>query len=389
MRRRDLLRAPLALPALCGAAPGPAEKPKEWVTAAASRDTAPRVGLIVSSFTGGEEMDGKKLRALHSPAPVTAPLTAAQLDDMLRLAVELGGGRRGGLATSVAPEDWVVIKTSVASVPGGAEPYLPGSATDLRLVRSVLACLVEGRRGRRFTIAAGADFPAGDSLWSSTWNGEFDGLSYRSIVAEFAARHRSLRFELLDLNQDEVLEMPVDGWVSASKNPGGVYSIARTLRHCDKVISIAPLQTHAATGVALSMMNYLGFASGKQYGLPRTGLGKLGDAGEVALDLFSFHPVDYAILGGSFAIEGDGPAGAGALGRRHNVVIAGSQGLAVDAVGAAVMGFHSSAIRHLHLAVRRGYGSDDADSIWTRGNEIPDARAEFRKPRGWAGKTTS
>jgi hypothetical protein len=88
MRRRNFFLSALAVYA---------QKPREWVTATASRDTAPRVGLIPSTFPGGEEMDGKKIRGLVKPAALTATLTAAQVDDMLRLAVELGGGRRGGL----------------------------------------------------------------------------------------------------------------------------------------------------------------------------------------------------------------------------------------------------------------------------------------------------
>jgi hypothetical protein len=52
----------------------------------------------------------------------------------------------------------------------------------------------------------------------------------------------------------------------------------------------------------------------------------------------------------------------------------------VDAVGAAVMGFDSSGIRHLDLAVQHGYGVNDAYSIWTRGAEIDEVKAEFQKP---------
>jgi hypothetical protein len=365
MRRRDLL---LAIPGMALAQTG---KPREYVTAAASRDTAPRVGLIASTYTGGEEMDGKKLRPLKTPVAVNAALNAAQLDDMLRLAVELGGGRRGGLVTAVAPDEWVVIDVSIGKA--------AGASTDPRLVRSALALLADAKRGRRFTLAAGGEGVAGETMWTSAWDGEFDGLTYRAIAAEFARAHPTLKLELLDLNQDAVLEMPVDGHIAAARNPSGAYTIARTLRHCDKVITIGPLRTHPATGVALSTMSYLGFASAQRYGADKSDLWKLGDPGEIALDLCSFHPADYAILGGGVALEGDGAA------RRHNVIVAGNRSLAVDAVGAAVMGFTPSAVRHLKLSVDRGYGTEDAESIWTRGNEIPDARAEFRKPAGWKG----
>ena len=96
----------------------------------------------------------------------------------------------------------------------------------------------------------------------------------------------------------------------------------------------------------------------------------------MAVDLFSFHQADYAIVGGSFGAEGDG----GQM-RRHNVIIAGNSAPAVDTAGAAVMGFDSTKIRHLEMAMRHGYGLNDAESLWTRGNEISEAKVEFRKPR--------
>ncbi|MBL8222357.1 MAG: hypothetical protein JNL62_24180 [Bryobacterales bacterium] len=120
----------------------------------------------------------------------------------------------------------------------------------------------------------------------------------------------------------------------------------RLLRECDRVISMAPL------GPSLSMMNYLSFAPHPS------------ESGEAALDLFSFHPADYAIVSGA---------------KGRNVVIAGSNALAVDAVSTALQGADPTAVRHLDLAVKRGYGTNDAYSIWTRGSEIDEVKAEFRK----------
>ncbi|MBL8236191.1 MAG: DUF362 domain-containing protein [Bryobacterales bacterium] len=365
MRRRDVLLTPFLAPLAAQE-----KKPREWVTAAASRDTAPRVGLIPSNFAGSEEIDGRKIRALTKPAALDSTLSAAQLDDMLRLAVELGGGRRGGLVTAMHRDDWVVIKTCVQRCPGEAG-FHAGAVTDPRLVAGVLRYLAERGLGRRFTIAEGAPCQS-DALWDTTWNGEFDGMSYRAIVQSLAKRHAALRFELLDLNTAPSLEMPVEGRVCAGRNPQGIYHVPRVLRECDKVISLAPLGTMEGPGVALSMLNYLGFAPGARYGDSKQGLQALGEAGEIAVDYFSFHPADYAIVGGSFA-------GNGSKTRRHNVIIAGTNAPAVDAVGAAVMGLESTSIRHLELAVQRGYGLNDSYSIWTRGSEIEEVKTEFGK----------
>lgn len=342
MRRRDFLLATLPVGI---ALRGEQKEPKEWVTAAASRDTVPRVGLIPSTFTGGEEMDRRKIRGLAKPAPIGTPLSAAQLDDMLRLAVELGGGRRGGLVTAIGREDWVVLKVA-------ARDCGNGSSTDPRLIAGVLRFLIERGFGKRFSIVEAS--PCRDAAWSPE-------------IAALAKKHPVLRIELIDTATAPSLEMPVEGRVFASRNRSGVYRVPRVLRECDKVISIAPLATRSETGIALAMMNYLGFS-------PALPLAELGHPGEIAVDLFSFHPADYAIVGGSLAME------AGGVERRHNVIVAGTNAPAVDAVGAAVMGFEPAAIRHLELAVKQGYGLNDAGSIWTRGAEIGEVKADFRKP---------
>ncbi|MBI3696208.1 MAG: DUF362 domain-containing protein, partial [Acidobacteria bacterium] len=147
-------------------------------------------------------------------------------------------------------------------------------------------------------------------------------------------------------------------------------------------ISVAPLKTHRLTGVSLGMKNYFGIGPGAKYGFPKQGLHKLGAPDEVLVDLFAFHPADYAILGGSWGVEGDGPYWPGARSVHHNVIVAGADTVAVDSVGASVMGFDPVNIRHLPLAADKGFGIWAPESIWTRGNTTGEARRMFRKPKG-------
>jgi hypothetical protein len=288
MLRRSLLLTPLAF--------AQSPKPREWVTAAASRDTAPRVALIPSNFAGGVELDDRKIRPLAHPAPLNAPLSPAQLDDMFRLAVELGGGRRGGLSTAIAHDDWVLIQVA---------PQTPPSLT-----QSLLKFLTQNRLGIRHTL-----FDPASAQW---------------------------------------LEMPVEGRAFNTKNPTGLYKIPRVLRECDKLISLAPLSTHPQASVALTFLNYLSFCPNPP-----------GDPALAALDIFSFHPADYAVLAPS-----PNPL--------HNILIAGNNATAVDSVGAALLGLDSTAIPHLELAAQRGYGINDAYSIWTRGEEISEVKLTNR-----------
>src|SRR5690242_17843503 len=386
MDRRDFL----GLAATAGLARGQQKPHQEAVVAAASRDSTPRVGIVTSNFRGSEDHDGTKVPGLVDPQPVSADLTQAQIGAMVVKALELGSPVKNGLGGIFGPEDWVVIKPNIVSChglgpemhDGGAHhPYLAGTVTDLRVIRALIEYLAEHKYGARITIAEGSGewLPVERSKspvdgWTTDWGGAFGGLSYKTMVQEFTRRYPEIRFETVDLNFDPVVELPVPGKALARNNQDGTYAIPKTIQQCDRLISVAPLKTHAMTGVSLAMKNYFGIGPGAKYGFPKDGLHKLGHPDEVLVDLFSFHPADYAIVGGSWGVEGDGPHAPGARSVHHNAIIAGANALSVDAVAAAVMGFKVSDLPYLSMAERRGFGVADPDVIWTRGNDIEEAR---------------
>jgi hypothetical protein len=378
---------------------GQEKQEQDVATAGATQDTTPRVGIVLSSFTGCQDHDGTKIQGLADPSPVDVELTAGQIDAMLRKAISLGTTRRGGLAAIVASDDWVVIKPRIETCyepgPGGdgggdRHRYLRGSVTDLRLVRSLIEFLVEHKCGARFTIAEGSGewqprerSKAAVDGWTTEWGGEFGGLSYDKMIRELSRKYPKIAFDRVDLNFDESIALPLHGKALARNNPEGAYFVPKTIQQCDRIVSVAPLATDEQTGVSLSVANYWGVAPGAHYGFPKTGLLKLGRHDEVVVDLFSYHPADYAIVGGAWGLEGGGPSGAGPRAVHHNVLVAGNNAVSVDAVGAAIMGFDPTRVLHLALAERRRFGDADLGPIWMRGNEIEQARRAFRKPANW------
>jgi hypothetical protein len=381
------------------------QKQEEAVIATATQDTTPRVSIVLSSFKEGADHDGTKLPGLSDPRPPDADLTSGQLDAMVRKAIDLAALRATDIAGTFEPEDWVVVKTHIptchgltpeTSAPGAYQPYMPGSVTDPRIVASVISYFAEHKRGLRFTVVEGSPhwMPAEKSKapvdgWNSDWGGAFGGLTYRKMIAELSAKFPGIRFEIADLNFADCLELPVPGKALARNNSAGVYSVPKVIRQCDRMISIAPLKTDAASGVSLSVKNYLGIAPGSKYGFPKEALLKLGTPDEVMIDLFAYRPADFALVGGSWGIEGDGPAGPETAGVHHNLVIAGAKAVCVDAVAAKVMGFDPAELPFLALGEKKGFGAADVDVIWTRGNEIDEAKRAFRKPGGWRPPTKS
>jgi hypothetical protein len=369
------------------------KKQEDAIIATATQDTTPRVGIVLSSFKEGEDDDGSKIAGLADPQPPAADLTAKQLDAMVRRAVDLAATRASEFHALVDPEDWVVIKTHIPTCyglgpetkDGGAhQPYIAGSVTDPRIVRTVISYLAERKCGLRFTIVEGSSqwLPMERSKspvdgWSTEWGGAFDGLSYRKLIAELTSRFPGVRFEIADLNFADSLEMPVPGKALARNNPGGAYTIPKVIQQCDKLISVAPLKTDASTGVSLSVKNYMGIAPGSKYGFPKDALMKLGSADEVMFDLFSYRPADLAVLGGCWGVEGDGAS------VHHNLAIAGMKALCVDVVAATIMGFKVEELPFLALGEKQGFGTSNVDLVWTRGNEVKDAQRAFKKPSGW------
>jgi hypothetical protein len=314
------------------------QKPEnESITAGVTIDTTPRVGVVLSSFAGGEEHDGTPLPGLREPCLVDADLTPRQRSAMLAKAIELGTPRRrGGLANIVDSMDWLLV--------------LAAPLTESELVVDLLDWLAERRCGKRITIAGMANHP--------------------EIALQASARRPEVRVELLDLRSCERLKAPSPTRAYAAHNPEGVYSLPRAFRSCDRLIAMSPLQVDSRMGVALTAAAYLELA-------PEREVRSSGSAEEVLTDIFAQHPADYAIAGGSWVYDADGPR------VRHNLIVAGTRATAVDAVSTAIMGFDPKKLRVLTRLERRGFGVRDLDSIWTRGNEIEQAALSVLKPQGW------
>ena len=390
MHRRQFLSLG-ALAALAGAARQQQPQAEESVTASATIDATPRVAIVPSSFDGSQDHDGTEIAGLADPRPTDAELEQAHIDAMVRKVIELAGDREGGgLKNIIDPEDWVVIKVAMPTYHGLAS-YLPGAAADLRVVRSLLTYLGEARLGLRFSIAeapeewtARADSPSKTDGWNTDWGGAFGGLSYESLVGELSRRFPHAKFEIVDLNTDRTNPTPAPAGVSASRNKEGDYHIPQTIQQCDKLISVAPLRTHRQMGVSLAIGNYLGIAPGSVYGMPgKPKLFALGAAEELAADLFSYHPADFCLLGGSWGIEGDGPKAPGGKSVHYNVLVGGANAVAADAVAASLMGFDPAKLKFLGMAELSGFGIWDTDSIWVRGKEIEEARRPFARPSSW------
>jgi uncharacterized protein (DUF362 family) len=304
------------------------------------------------------------------------------IDAMARKAIELGNTERGDLSRIVRRGDWVVIKPQMAICQRADGRFTPGSVADLRVVRSVAGWLAEHGRGTRITIAGAPCWPMEPTFdaWETDWGGAFGKTSYRRLVEELGRRYPSIQFDIADLTRDGTMALqPPGGSPPAGQSPA-VYEFPMTVLTCDKLITVAPFSTSSSTGVSLTIGSYFGVLPSARHVRLRQDSQDSSDRHKFLADLFLLRPPDYAILGGEQGLEGDGPYGPDATPVHHNLVLAGANAVAVDAVGAAIMGFDPARIQHLQLVAQRGFGNADTNSIWTRGNEIEEAKRPFRPP---------
>ena len=290
---------------------------------------------------------------VHEPP---GALTAEQLDGMVRRALALAPPPAFG------PRDWIVIKPNI--VCRYPDPMaIPGMVTDLRVVRSLIAWLVEHGRGGRITIAEGAGAWRSGG-WTTDWSGAYGGLSYAALALECAARYPGVAFDLLDLNYGGAVE-----WRCSGRR----FQLARAVAECDALVTLSPLKTNIGAGVSLALKNSFGTAPGSVYGFPKFGLHALGPLEELIVDVFSFRPADYALLGGPWGIEGNPDASV-----PHNLLVAGQNCVAVDTVAAMAMGFDPAALPYLRVAAERGLGCGE---ITIAGCGLEEARRSYRKSK--------
>ncbi|HNX41439.1 MAG TPA: DUF362 domain-containing protein [Candidatus Aminicenantes bacterium] len=187
------------------------------------------------------------------------------------------------------------------------------------------------------------------------------------------------RFKFSHLEEGGKVElMDLDDIPHTEEVPVTLYDgTPSTVRICqppgDYTISVAPPKTHDLLILSLGMVNMIGFVHPedklKIYGLkPEEGSKRslyspplfskvLRVAHKNLAELISrVHP-DLSYIDGLYGMEGKGPLKGSPV--FHGFAIASSDYVAVDSLGAYVMGFQPDEIGYIHYAARKGLGSTD------------------------------
>jgi len=154
---------------------------------------------------------------------------------------------------------------------------------------------------------------------------------------------RDARITFVDLNHDDVREVPLRSWFT------GLRSIALpvSLLRADLVVSMPKLKTHHWAGITCGMKNLFGTVPGAVYGWPKNILHIRGIDGSI-LDLAGTIRPQLTIVDAVTGMEGDGPIMGQA--RPLGFVAMGTDVVAVDATCARVIGLDPAKIVYLNAA---------------------------------------
>ncbi len=283
-----------------------------------------------------------------------------EIEALVRDAVEIAGG------WPVKPGDVVLIKPNlVASIffllyhGKTSEEDFQACLTDPRIVRA-LAIMAKESGAKRIIIGEGP--AAGDG-----WAGYMQS-GYLAMVEDL--EKEGIKVELIDFTHEPYT------WEKSRGLANPEYAVPKVVTEATRIINVPTLKTHSMTGVTVSLKNVaVGFMSGRVYGFFKYGAPHQ-KLPEWITDIASMFRIDYTVVDGIWGMEGNGPLSGDPI--EMDLIIAGADPVAVDAVSTAIMGFNPKNIGHITMAAKHGLGVADLDRIVVEGESIASVAKEFK-----------
>jgi uncharacterized protein (DUF362 family)/Pyruvate/2-oxoacid:ferredoxin oxidoreductase delta subunit len=280
-----------------------------------------------------------------------SPVSIVRLDNYrpAEVAAALGRGLDllGGLPSIIRPQSRVFVKINHLSP---ASPPERGIITHPVLAGEMLRLLKNMK----------CDVTVGDDIQSSPADG-FAISGYRDIC-------RAVGVRLVNLKEAGFRKVALEG--SRLKE---VY-ISPLCLDADFIVNLAKLKTHSLTVFTGAVKNMFGvIPHGLRMRCHRR-FGQSDQFSEMLVDIYSCVRPHLTIMDGVVAMEGEGPA-AGRC-RTTGIIIAGRDGIAVDAVASNIIGFNPLNIFTTSDAHERGLGRGELSQIEIRGEALAGVRVK-------------
>ena len=194
----------------------------------------------------------------------------------------------------------------------------------------------------------------------------FDVVGIRDVIKKHNVK-------LVNLNRDPMINLRVPEPLALRE-----IGVAETALKSTCIINVPKLKVHHMALVTLSMKNLMGLI------LPKSIMHSQIDEKIADLATLFREKVKLNIIDGLVGSEEDEVHGSPV---QMDLIIAGANMVAVDAVAAAVMGIDPRRVKYLRLAEERGLGTANLDEIEVLGERIEHVKKNFKLPPAFRGQT--
>ena len=345
---------------------------------------------------------------LENPTPTNdIYITYQTIEDMTRRAIELAGG----MDWFISEGDMVLLKPNIVS-PMQSQT---GEVTDVRVIKALIRLIDEIAPGKiEIVVGEGCAVPMDyeyeyNSFYSEgQWGELWDKSGYQDLLTDSLLTGINFRLSNLNCRMPSAGWKESDGWPKDSawadlvhiSIPGGgeatphegKYWIHKDVLMADAYITVPVMKIHT-TGITSSLKNQVGIAPSTKYGYYKAQGVPQNNYSEKILhyaekpywwtakeivDLATLADIDFSVVDATACLESQKEF-VGNNKVRMNMIIAGTDPVAVDHVCTRLMGLNPDDIEHITLAERVGLGTNDPDLITIKGADLESNIKKFKK----------
>lgn len=176
--------------------------------------------------------------------------------------------------------------------------------------------------------------------------------------------------EFVDLNYGPYVELLLDDCLLKSTKVNELYE------KMDVLISFTQMKMHEEATVSLGIKNIaLSWPPAEIHGFPKKNLGIHDDLHNFIRAMAEKISIDLTILSGQEAMIGTGPSEGKPI--NANMIIAGTDPVATDTVGARMFGLMPQGVNYLFQCAKRGVGTGELKNVTIKGIPLQQAELNF------------
>ena len=181
------------------------------------------------------------------------------------------------------------------------------------------------------------------------------------------------KVEFVDMNYGPFFELELDGPILKST------PVNKVVEDADVIISFTQLKYHEEATVTASIKNIcLGYPPASVHGFPKKNTGIHDDLHGFIRSFAKKMPIDLAIISMDKAMIGTGPIFGKAV-DTPGLIIAGTDPVAADCIGARLLGFLPQAVNYLYMLYKDGLGEAEPQNMTIKGLDVVEAEKLFSK----------